>query len=432
MNDSTLQLLVMFICNAAETGFILLFHNAFLGVDKKHSIVKKYLLIWIVSILLFFLITFVGIPTALRYIFVFLAYFWYALFYQGSLYQKVLSTLIGYFVFMAMGSCLLWIESFASGDSVQSMYASLMLALVNESALLSVGVVLATVGHSIQERRKITEIQWGMTLFYPAVAVFVILSLWNFSLRHKISTILVIDALSLLVALVVHFLLIQALDQKNQAAAQESLVRQQLQIENEKAEALNQAYTAQRKLTHEFRHHLDALSGLISQGEIEAAQEYMRDLVPQTVEENYIVNTKNPLLDAIFSQKYACAVRRGNKIYFQLQDLKNPMIATPDLVVVVSNLLDNALEAVQDVPDGIVEVKIQQTEEEFLISVRNQVKENVAIVNNEPPRTTKVSGFNGMGLPNTIAVLKKYGAHHIITCHDGWFQFTALVEKDIS
>ena len=117
-------------------------------------------------------------------------------------------------------------------------------------------------------------------------------------------------------------------------------------------------------------------------------------------------------------------------MYFQLQDLKNPLISTPDLVVVVSNLLDNALEAAQKVPDGIIEVKIHQTEAEFLISVRNQVKENVLIVDNEPPRTTKISGFNGMGLPNTIAVLKKYGANHIIACHDGWFQFTALVERD--
>ena len=187
------------------------------------------------------------------------------------------------------------------------------------------------------------------------------------------------DAFLLLVALAVHFLLIQALNRQNLLVEQEHLLQQQLQIENEKAEALTQTYAAQRKLTHEFRHHLDALSGLLLQGEVEMAQAYLNDLVPQATEESYVVNTKNPLLDAIFSQKYACAVRQGNKLYFQLQDLENPMIATPDLVVVVANLLDNALEAVQKVPDGIVEVKIQQTEEEFLISVRNQVRDNMRL-----------------------------------------------------
>lgn len=432
MSDSTLQLLVMFICNAAETGFILLFHNTFLGVDRRHSIIKKYLSIWTVSFLLFLLISFVAVPTGLRYVFVFAAYLWYSLFYRGNWYQKILSTFVGFFLFMFLGTGLLWIESLVSSNELQDVFASQILAIVNEAVLLIVGLFLATLGRLHRKRQRITSLQWVLTLFYPFVALTVLLSLWQFSLRNRASTVLLLDAFLLLAALSVHFLLVQALSKQNLVVEQEHLLQQQLQIENEKAEALTQAYTAQRKLTHEFRHHLDALSGLLSQGEIEMAKAYIRDLAPQTIEGSYVVNTKNPLLDAILSQKYACAAKQGNKLYFQLQDLQNPKISTPDLVVIVSNLLDNALEAVQKVPEGIIEFKIQQTEDEFLISVRNQVKENITIVNNEPPRTTKISGFNGMGLPNTIAVLEKYNADHIITCRDGWFQFTALAETSIS
>ena len=241
MSDSALQLLVMFICNAAETGFILLFHNAFLGVDRKHSIIKKYLSIWIVSFLLFFLILFVAIPTALRYVCVFLVYFGYALFYQGSLYQKLLSTFAGFFLFMCLGTGLLWIESLVSSNELQDVFASQILAIVNETVLLIVGLVLASLGPVIRKRQKITSLQWGLTLFYPLVALIVLLSLWQFSLRNQASVILLVDAFLLMAALCVHYLLVQALSKQNLVVEQEHLLQQQLQIENEKAEALNQA-----------------------------------------------------------------------------------------------------------------------------------------------------------------------------------------------
>lgn len=254
------------------------------------------------------------------------------------------------------------------------------------------------------------------------------LSLWQFSLQHQAAPILLFDALALLGALAGHFLLLQALERQTQTLERERLAQQQLQIENEKAEALMQAYTAQRRLTHEFRHHLDALAGLLARGETELAQSYLAELAPQIDGGSYVVNTRNPLLDAVLSQKYAQAAQQGSRLYFQLQDLQAPRIATPDLVVIVSNLLDNALEAAQAVPNGIIELKIQQTPDDFLISVRNQVAQPVVVVNNQPPRTTKRPDHNGMGLPNTMAVLKKYKASHVITCRDGWFQFTALAE----
>ena len=142
-----------------------------------------------------------------------------------------------------------------------------------------------------------------------------------------------------------------------------------------------------------------------------------------------IVNTHNPPVDAILSQKYAAALKQGESVTFDLCDLSSTPLSTPDLVILISNLFNNAIEGTQGVENGQINIRIQNTQHEFMISVQNQVKKDVSIENNVPPMSTKNEAGHGMGLQNVIEICKKYKANHLICCRNGWFQVTALVNK---
>ena len=72
-------------------------------------------------------------------------------------------------------------------------------------------------------------------------------------------------------------------------------------------------------------------------------------------------------------------------------------------------------------------VRIRKTPEEYLISVRNRVQEDLLLEGGKLPGTTKKESGHGMGLANVQDVLRKYGAEYTVSCRDRWFRFTCAI-----
>ena len=140
-----------------------------------------------------------------------------------------------------------------------------------------------------------------------------------------------------------------------------------------------------------------------------------------------IMNTHNPLLDALLSKKYEEATRKGVMLYFDLPDLRAIPLEKTDLVMVVSNLLNNAIDAAAQADPPEVYFRMRKTEEELLLSVRNRVREDLDLPDGQLPRSTKKEPGHGIGLWNVTDVLRKYQGEYAISCRDKWFRFTCSV-----
>lgn len=73
-----------------------------------------------------------------------------------------------------------------------------------------------------------------------------------------------------------------------------------------------------------------------------------------------------------------------------------------------------------------IQIKLQRSDNDFVLSVRNRTTPGMVITNNVIPLSTKGGMGHGMGLKNVVAILQKYHAEYILSSKDGWFQFTAL------
>lgn len=94
------------------------------------------------------------------------------------------------------------------------------------------------------------------------------------------------------------------------------------------------------------------------------------------------------------------------------------------MVIVISNLMDNAIRAAAEALPPEVHVRIRKTTDEYLISVCNRVQQNLEIEDGRLPATTKKESGHGMGLVNVQEILRKYGAEYTVSCRDCWFRFT--------
>jgi len=82
-------------------------------------------------------------------------------------------------------------------------------------------------------------------------------------------------------------------------------------------------------------------------------------------------------LDALLSKKYEEASRKGVMVYFDLPDLRDMPMGQTDLVIVLSNLLNNAIEAAAQADPPEVYVRMRKSEDEVVLSVRNRVKKDL-------------------------------------------------------
>ena len=283
------------------------------------------------------------------------------------------------------------------------------------------GGITAQMAKHWGQKQALEPLQLVVAMFFPGVVVVLNMLLMVSGGRFDATQFSVLFTVGLTVAVLVHLLFVQML---NEQVVQKKDSQYRATLEQERAEALMESYTTQRRLTHEFANHLEALSLMLQQNDVAGARGYLTSISKTIQMNSAILNTHNPLLDALLSKKYEEAARKGVMMYFDLSDLKDIPLDRTHLVIVVSNLLNNAIEAAAQAAPPEVHVRMKKTEGELVISVRNRVRQNVEIPEGQLPRSTKREPGHGMGLANVCAVLEAHNAEYTLSCRDNWFRFT--------
>lgn len=224
--------------------------------------------------------------------------------------------------------------------------------------------------------------------------------------------------------------LIFLLDWMEKSARQKTrlqLLEQQQKLQLESIEALRDSYGALRKNAHDYNRHLTLLAQLLAEDKPEQARDYLDQILDAQTRRVLAVNSHHPIVDAVFNQHYYAAQKAGIEMEFAVNDLSALKVSAEDLVVLLSNLLDNAQEACHKVRTPKIQVQLtrnQNTGEVFL-SVRN-TSPFVRLAKGQLPATDKPDPLlHGCGLANVQTVLKNLDAESAFDWSDGWFQFTA-------
>ena len=291
-------------------------------------------------------------------------------------------------------------------------------------ANLLVGILVAWFIRRWTRRRALDPLQALVMSFFPGVVVLLNIFIMLSGSNTVPSPLDILLTAGLTIAVLVHMAIVEMF---NDQVVQGQASHFQAALEQQRAEALMESYTAQRRLTHEFTNHITALDALLKQGDLAGAQEYLSGVSKAVAAGTTILDTHNPLLDSLLSRKYEEAARQGVAVYFDLCDLKELPFQSTDLVIVSSNLLDNAIRAAAQAKPPEVYLRARRSGDEYLLSVRNRVQKDLELVDGELPRSTKQEPGHGMGLANVKEVLDRCHCEYTISCRDRWFRFTCAV-----
>lgn len=351
-----------------------------------------------------------------------------SLMFEGTAGGRFISSLIGGVMCLLTQNTVRYLASWITKKTLNEVLCSASFLIMMILVTIVVGIIAACTVCSWQQRKALEPLHGLLMSFFPGVVV-----LLNMILMMSVDPDSVVTPLylflmpGLTLAVLGHLGIVfmfndQVLQRRN------TLFRAEL--EQQRAEALLDSYTAQRHMTHEFTNHANAVDALLEQGDVTAARQYLASVTKIIAAGTSILNTHNPLLDSLLSKKYETAAQQEVKIFFNLCDMSELPLSGVELVVVVSNTMDNAIRAAAQADPPEIYVRARKTKDDYIISVRNRVKENVPLQEGQLPQTTKKEPGHGMGLSNVRDALKKYSGEFTLSCSDKWFRFTCAVPID--
>ena len=114
-----------------------------------------------------------------------------------------------------------------------------------------------------------------------------------------------------------------------------------------KLSGVKRIYTSNAKLYHDLNNHLNVLYQFLEEGETEEAKEYIREISQPIQKLTKTVWTGVDVVDVIISSKVEKMRNKGISWDINAEFPKNTNIQPYDLCTILSNLLDNAVEAVE-------------------------------------------------------------------------------------
>lgn len=137
---------------------------------------------------------------------------------------------------------------------------------------------------------------------------------------------------------------------------------------------INNLFNTIRAQRHDFLNHVQILDSYLKMNKISEAIDYMSDIIEETKEISEIIIINNPFLNALLQAKMGIAQR--NKINFSLDiqsSLTDTAIKPFDLVKILGNLINNAIEAVKDLESEyrLIKLAINKSENNHIVEISN-------------------------------------------------------------
>ncbi|MFR1724792.1 sensor histidine kinase [Emergencia timonensis] len=179
-------------------------------------------------------------------------------------------------------------------------------------------------------------------------------------------------------------------------------------------------------LRHDLKNHLTALDALADERNKEGLSQYAQSLTQQLQDNQSISNTGLLALDSLINYKLGPLGEEDIRITYQPHISSDIPIHDFDLIIILGNLIDNALEALEKVPCGQKELSLLISYDKGRLVI--QLKNSYIGKLEKSLNTTKADKeCHGIGLKNVRSVVRKYKGTLDISFDKGIFNVEVIL-----
>ena len=217
------------------------------------------------------------------------------------------------------------------------------------------------------------------------------------------------------------------------------VMEQQTAALQERIREMEQFHDGIRRMKHEMKNHLTNIRGLAESGHYEDMENYISRMDVSLNAFPMSLHTGNPVTDVIINDRQRAAAELGVSFLCAFVYPVSGGYDAYDIGIILTNLLCNALEACEKVPEGHRDISLsgRQKKKFFLIEVCNSYQGEITYDEHTrlPVSTRKTDSRNtaaslhGIGLSNVKQEAEKYGGDVEIQAHGQRFRVTVLLQE---
>ncbi len=233
---------------------------------------------------------------------------------------------------------------------------------------------------------------------------------------------LLIAIIILLAVILAHIIMLLFLNviAKQHFTVTSQMMEKQVELQISHYEELEKIDTEMRRFRHDYTNHLQSILSLIQMEAYTDAEEYIQKIKKTAYRSGAIMfYSGNKLADAILADKSALISENCRIDY---SGIMPSSIANVDLCVILSNSLDNAIEACREINSPCtISVSVGEQQGYLVMSVKNPTAHSDSFYN-IPPTSKSEKEQHGMGLYNIESAVKKNNGQMKIKCENGVFE----------
>ncbi len=259
-----------------------------------------------------------------------------------------------------------------------------------------------------REKRNVDWSLWLSSILIPisTLAYEIMFVSSNSQSQHKVITSVII----LFVINVLAFYLYDSLSKSYVRQSKLSILETENTLYSKQCEIMQSSTEELQEFRHDMNNQFITLSQLIKSEQYGEAEKQLSRLTSLTKSKIIYSTSGNVIVDGLINYKLQNALNDKVKVKTEIAVPKQINIETTDLVAILGNLIDNALNALTDVPEDrrSLTIKVVFSQERLIVRTSNPYIGDVLCRDGKIVSAKQSSKHHGYGLNNISKAVNKY------------------------
>ena len=357
--------------------------------------------------------------------------FLFSLLFLSGKWQKKLFLSLAFYALLCCVDYFSYItlESILGNTLLDNNVIQVMFVLLCKTILF---VVILGIEHFWNRGRvvQMAEPAWILMICFPVLSMMIMIVMLLSFIGRNNSTGFLIVSFGIMVMNVVMFEWLKYVSEKDRRWNQIRLLQERNEEKIQLYHEMSLNYEEQKRILHDYHNQIGCMQGLLKKQQYKEAEAYAEKLADSFPDQMQNVDVNHPILNVVLNQKYRLAKREDISFLFYANDLSDLWLEEQDAVSLLSNLLDNAIEACGKLEsERKIWVKLVREKRQFVLSIRNTVSEPVDIQDDAIPTSKEDKRKHGIGLKNVQMILDKYQGMGMMRYEEGCFSYTAVIPE---
>ncbi|OLS02078.1 sensor histidine kinase [Tissierella creatinophila] len=331
--------------------------------------------------------------------------------YKSSMKNRIFSLIFIYLTLMVIESivAVILVHGYKSISSVNSRNTSII-GMISVNIISYIFVLLIGNYNDMKRGINIPNIYWISICFIPLGSLYIIIAFlqeFDYNAYSIIASMLILFTINIFV-----FHLYNVLNKVFEQMIERTILKEQNKYYKDQLEIMDTNNKNAKSFNHDLRNHLSIIRGYIQIEECQKACMYIDEMIKN----NYTIktikefsNSGNIDIDNILNYKLYEASKKDICVSLEIKIPSDINISSFDIVVILGNLLDNAIEATSKVENNKkIDIIIIYEKEIIFINIKNTFNGSILYEKGKILTSKKDRKSHGIGLSNVKSILKKY------------------------